>query len=129
MVSSISAQLLYNRPIVGFGARRPRKSHATTRKRTTHVLVPISAIGGMVHHRKRTVHHRVAHHTVHHAGGSYRLAGSGIHKRRARTTLSHRRKTAGTGIRRVRKIGIRRAPIRHLGGMRKRTVHHRIVLI
>ena len=118
MVSSISAQLLYNRPIVGFGARRPRKSHATTRKRTTHVLVPISAIGGMVH-RKRTVHHR-----VHHAG-SYKIAGSG--RRPARRHLTHRRKV-GTGVRRV---GIhRRAPIRHLGGMRKRhTVHRRIVLI
>jgi len=126
MVSNISYKIsTANGLVSGFGIRSPkRKPRATARKPRahTHVLVPISAIGGMVH-RKRTVHHRVAHHTVHHAG-SYKIAGSGIHKRRpARRHLTHRRKTAGTGIR-------RRAPIRHLGGMRKRTVHHRrLVLI
>ena len=120
MVSSLGYMLARNAKISGFGIRRPkRKPRATARKPRahTHVLVPISALGGMVH-RKRTMHHR-----VHHAG-SYKIAGSGIHKRRpARRHLTHRRKTAGTGIR-------RRAPIRHLGGMRKRTVHHRrLVLI
>ena len=123
MVSNISYKIsTANGLVSGFGIRRPRltrKPRVARKPRAhTHVLVPISALGGMVH-RKRTVHHR-----VHHAG-SYKIAGSG--RRPARRHLTHRRKV-GTGVRRV---GIhRRAPIRHLGGMRKRhTVHRRIVLI
>ena len=120
MVSSISSQLLYGRPITGFGTRRRVVSH---KKLPTHVIVPVSAITGL--RRRRTVRPRVAHHAVHHAG-SYKITGSG-YRRKPRAMLTHRRKTVGGYKRRTVS---HRAPRRTLGlGTRRHTVHKRRLIL